>query len=99
MSRPILEEELDDPNVVSEQSETETFTVAVIVSCSENGDFFFKKGSGKNIYSYTISKEKSNPHAYKELSSCVGEKVVLTYYLLSQKSNWNKTIAVTAVNK
>jgi hypothetical protein len=48
---------------------------------------------------YVNGTEKSNPHAYKELSSCVGEKVVLTYYLLSQKSNWNKTIAVTAVNK
>ena len=64
---------------------------------SANGSYVIHTGAGKSVASWLLVSSEAAPEVYSQLSNYVGKTVKVTGVIVEQKSAWNKTIGVTAV--
>lgn len=64
---------------------------------TESGSFVIHTGAGKSVATWHLVSDKSAPEAYSQLSNYVGKTVKVTGKIVEQKSAWNTTLGVTAV--
>lgn len=64
---------------------------------SASGSYVIHTGAGKSIATWHLVSSDSAPEAYSQLANYVGKTVKVSGVIVEQKSAWNTTLGVTAV--